>query len=176
VSDRGSFSQYAQHIGASPAYVSKLRKQGRLVVVQDAAGKDIVDFAMSDRLVRNTTDMGRARNGENASPGRAPSAPLEPVVASGRVDAIFRQAQAQERAYLAKITELEYRERFGELVRASDVRAAMSKRAAGLREALLQLPARVVPLLAANPDPGAMDKLLRAEIVTALAQLVGEVQ
>jgi hypothetical protein len=174
MSDRGSFSRYAQHIGASPAYVSQLRKQGRLVVVQDAAGKDVVDFAMSDRLVRNTTDMGRARNGANASPGRAPSAPLEPVSTSGRVDAIFRQAQAQERAYAAKMAELEYRRRVGELVPVAEVRSEHARTLASIREAFSQLPARVVPLLVATPTAESMDLLLRQEINATLTHVAAD--
>jgi phage terminase Nu1 subunit (DNA packaging protein) len=171
MSQRGNFSQYAEHIGASGAYVSKLKKQGRLVVVKDDAGRELVDFEMSDRLVRNTTDMGRARNGSNASGGHAPIAPVEPVAAAGRVDAIFRQAQAQERAYNAKIAEIEYRERAGELVRLSDVRAEHSRLLASIREAFLQLPARIVPLLAQDVTPEAIDLTLRREINSALQML-----
>lgn len=169
---RGSFSDYARHIGASPAYVSKLRKQGRLVVVKDAAGRDVVEFEMSDRLVRNTTDMGRARNGANASPGRAPSTPVEPVSGgSGRADVIYRQAQAQERAYQAKMAELEYRRRVGELVPAAEVRAEHARLLASIREAFSQLPARVVPLLVARPSADEMDLLLRREINSTLSHL-----
>jgi hypothetical protein len=172
VAERGNFSQYAEHIGASAAYVSKLKKQGRLVVVKDDAGRDVVDFEMSDRLVRNTTDLGRARNGGNANGGHAPSAPVEPLAAAGRVDAIFRQAQAQERAYNAKIAEIEYRERAGELVRLSDVRAEHARLLASIREAFLQLPSRVVPLLAQDTTPAALDITLRREINSTLQMLV----
>jgi hypothetical protein len=172
VSERGNYSQYADHIRSSPAYVSKLKKQGRLVVVKDDAGRDVVDFEMSDRLVRNTTDMGRARNGANASPGREPSAPLEPVAsASGRVDAIYRQAQAQERAYMAKMAELEFRKRVGELVPAAEVASEHARLLASIREAFSQLPARVGPLLVARPDAESMDLLLRQEINATLTHL-----
>lgn len=71
----------------------------------------------------------------------------------------------------ADLAELKLAEQRGELVRAAAVRAAVSKRAAALRESFLQLPARVVPLLAADPLPASMDRILRAEIVAALAQL-----
>ena len=49
----GSLSDYARHIGASPAYVSKLKRQGR-IVMREVDGKQVVDFELSDRLVRNS--------------------------------------------------------------------------------------------------------------------------
>jgi hypothetical protein len=60
------------------------------------------------------------------------------------------------------------------LVREDDVRAALSRRVASLREAFLQLPARVVPLLVAQPEPGAMHRVLHAEIVAALAAVTAD--
>ncbi|PKO64623.1 MAG: hypothetical protein CVU23_08470 [Betaproteobacteria bacterium HGW-Betaproteobacteria-17] len=107
----GTLSEYAAHIGKSPAYVTKLKKAGRLVVVKDANGKERVNFELSDRLVMNTTDMGRANNGANAvgaKPVHVETPSSAPDPARGRVDTIFRQAQAQERAFGAKKAELEY--------------------------------------------------------------------
>jgi hypothetical protein len=170
MSTTGSLSEYARHIGASPSYVTKLKDQGRLVL-REENGRQVVDFDLSDRLVRNTADMGRVRNGANASPGRAPSAPLAPVAESGRVDTIFRQAQAQERAYSAKLVELQYREAVGELVKVSDVRAETARLAAALRESILQLPARLTPVLAAESDPAKLHDLLERELHQVLAQL-----
>jgi hypothetical protein len=108
----GSLSEYAAHIGKSPAYVTKLRKAGRLVMVKDGEGKERVNFDLSDRLVQNTTDLGRANNGANANGAKPAALDPSPLAASdagrGRVDTIFRQAQAQERAFGAKKAELDY--------------------------------------------------------------------
>ncbi len=170
MSSTGSLSQYATHIGASPAYVTKLKKQGRIVMQQDG-DKQVVNFDLSDRLIRNTTDMGRARNGANAG-AQAPTAPIADVAAGpGRVDVIFRQAQAQERVFGAKLAELEYRKAVGELVRADDVRASLSRRAAAFREGLLQIPARLSAVLAAENDEARVHAALDAEIRTVLLQL-----
>lgn len=163
----GSRSDYAAHIGKSPAYVTKLGHQGRLVE-RDEGGKRVIDFDLTDRLIRNTTDLGRARNGVNAKPGSTPSLPVAPIADSGRVDAIFRQAQAQERAYNAKIAEIKYRERAGELVRMADVTAEYTRLLVALRETFMQMPSRVVPLLVADPTAAAMEIVLRTEITTAL--------
>lgn len=170
MSTTGTLSEYARHIGASPAYVTKLKGQGRLVM-REEGGRQVVDFELSDRLIRNTADLGRARNGANAAPGRAPSAPLAAVAESGRVDAIFRQAQAKERAFSAQIAELEYRRMAGELVEVATVRAETARLAASLRESLLQLPARLTPVLAAETDPAKLHDLLDTELRHVLAQL-----
>lgn len=167
----GTRTEYAAHIGASAAYVTKLGKQGRLVERENEAGKRVVDFDLSDRLVRNTTDLGRANNGANAGHDRPASLPVQPLQDAGRVDIIGRQAQVQERVFNAKLAELEYREKIGELIKAADVRAAWSKRAASLRESMLQIPARLSPLLAAEQDQAKCHEILQAELHMVLAQV-----
>ncbi len=170
MSTTGSLSEYARHIGAAPSYVTKLKAQGRLVL-RDVGGRQVVDFDLSDRLIRNTADLGRARNGANAAPGRAPSAPIAPLADGGRVDAIFRQAQAQERAFIAKKTELEYRKMAGELVSADEVRNEVARLAASLRESILQLPSRLATILGAESDAGKCHELLDSELRQVLQQL-----
>lgn len=169
--EHGTRGEYAAHIKASAAYVTKLGHQGRLVE-REIDGKKLVDFPLTDKLIRNTADLSKARNGANAQPGRQPSMPIAAAGDGGKVDAIYRQAQAQERAFHAKLAELEYRRAVGELVRAADVRAAQSRKLASLRDALLQLPARLAPVLAAETDAGRIDELLQQELAQVLAQLV----
>jgi len=61
----------------------------------------------------------------------------------------------------------------GELIRVQAVRDALALDYATTREGLLQLPARLGPLLAAELDPAAVERLLRAEIHQALTRLAG---
>lgn len=72
----------------------------------------------------------------------------------------------------ADLAELKLAELRGELVRVADVRAAYAKRAAGLREAILQLPARLSAQLAAESDQAKCHDLLQADLHGILAQLV----
>lgn len=163
-------SEYAAHLGASKAYVTKLGHQGRLVE-REINGKKLVDVELTDRLIRNTTDMSKASNGANAAPGRAPSVPIAPIADGGKVDAIFRQAQAQERAFSAKIEELKYKEMSGQLIRTDAVRSTWAKRIASTRDALLQIPHRLAPVLAAESDLERVGQLLEDELRNALAEL-----
>lgn len=160
----GSRSDYARHIGSSAAYVTKLGKQGRLVEV-DVGGRKVVDFDATDRRIVGTTDMGRAANGGNTSRSTWSSS------ADSRVDTIYRQAQTQERAYNAKLAELEYRKAVGELVRADDVKSAFAKKMALLRDSLLSIPARVSAVVAAESDASKCHEILTSELTASLESI-----
>ena len=172
----GTLSDYAAHLGVSNAYITKLRKQGRLVMVE-AGGKQLVNFDASDRLIRNTADLGRAGNGRNAGGGSAlmgdldRAVPMDAPASGAKFDVLFRKAQTQERVYVAKLAQLKWEEESGDLIRVADVRATLAHVVATTREALLQLPARMAPLLAAESDTAAVQNLLHAEIHAALDTL-----
>lgn len=83
----------------------------------------------------------------------------------------------QERANLARhqgaIAELRARELRGELIRVDAVRSVWATRVVSTRDALLQIPFRLSPVLAAENDLHAVTRLLEDEIRQALAQLSG---
>ncbi|MCV2358876.1 hypothetical protein LNV08_07765 [Paucibacter sp. TC2R-5] len=58
----------------------------------------------------------------------------------------------------------------GDLIRTDAVRSAYSRRAASLRDALMQIPARLCPVLAAESDPAAIHDHLQAELRQVLFQ------
>lgn len=60
-----------------------------------------------------------------------------------------------------------------ELIRVAAVQAQLSTDYATTRDAMLQIPARMAPLLAAEKDPAAVQNLLHAEIHQALMTLAG---
>ena len=60
-----------------------------------------------------------------------------------------------------------------ELIRVSAVQAQLSTDYATTRDAMLQIPARMAPLLAASTDPAAIQTLLHTEIHQALMTLAG---
>lgn len=172
---RGSFSEYAAHIGKTSPYVNKLKKQGRLVMVPDERGKMVVDFGLSDRLVRNTADLSRAGNGANAKPSAAPgantSAPVEPIMGQGRNDATFRQAHTHEKVYAAKTAELEYKKLAGELVERKRVEDAAYTLGRMMRDSILGVPTRIAPELADLSDAWEIEQ----RVATALRQVLDDV-
>ncbi len=77
-----------------------------------------------------------------------------------------RQAAADARTAEIKLAELE-----GSLVRIDQVKAQLAAMLAPVREGLLQIPARLAPLLAPQSDPGRIQTLLEVEIHQVLAPL-----
>jgi hypothetical protein len=83
------------------------------------------------------------------------------------------QAKTAREVYEAKNAQLEYEERTGKLLRADEVKSHLASKIASMREAFLQIPSRLVPILAAETDAAKIHTLLEAEIVRAMA-LVNE--
>ena len=146
----------------SPAAITKLKKQGMPV--------DSVESALAWRMARQNVAARKAMpvtvTVQRQAPAPAYAAPIVPAN-----DESHDQARTRREIAEANLAELKLAELQGDLVRAGAVRTALAKRAAALREALLQMPSRLVPILAADPDPGRMDQALRAEIVAALQQI-----
>ena len=149
----------------SPPAITKLKKQGMPVHSVEAAQQ----WRRTRQNVAQRKAEPPALQARFAPPpaAAAPSSPPPEYLNDESHDAARTRREIAE-ANLAELKLLELR---GELVRAAAVRAELSKLAASLRESFLQLPARVVPLLAADPVPASMDRILRAEIVAALAQI-----
>lgn len=144
----------------SPAAITKLKKQGMPV--------DSVESALAWRMARQNVAARKAMpvTLPRHAPAPACAAPIVPAN-----DESHDQARTRREIAEANLAELKLAELQGDLVRAGAVRTALAKRAAALREALLQMPSRLVPILAADPDPGRMGQALRAEIVAALQQI-----
>jgi phage terminase Nu1 subunit (DNA packaging protein) len=149
----------------SPPAITKLKKQGMPVHSVEAAQQ----WRRARQNVAQRKPEPPALQIRVPAPPAVDSLPSPPPQFLN--DESHDAARTRREIAEANLAELKLAEQRGELVRAAAVRAALSKRAAALRESFLQLPARVVPLLAADPVPSSMDRILRAEIVAALAQL-----
>lgn len=73
----------------------------------------------------------------------------------------------------ANIAEMNEERLRRELIRVSAVQTHLATDYATTRDAMLQIPSRMAPLLAAEQDPAAVQNLLHAEIHQALMQLAG---
>lgn len=144
------------------------------IPVQD--GK--VDADVATVLYRKRT---RARANERRSGDGASLADAAAQVGStrsssdgGRTDGggdDYWASRARREQAEAELAELKLAEQRGELVRAADVRTAYAKLAAGLRESLLQVPARLAAVLAAETEQAKCHDTLQSELHNVLAQL-----
>jgi phage terminase Nu1 subunit (DNA packaging protein) len=74
----------------------------------------------------------------------------------------------------ANLAEMREAEERGKLIQVSAVRATWATRIASARDALLQIPARIAPVLAAETNLAAVTLLMESELRQALAELSRE--
>ena len=153
-----SQAEYAKRRGCSQVAVHKAVKAKRITLIEG-----MIDPIVADMQWQQNT---RAR----ASSKPQASAPQDKPEADS--DDGYWQSRSRREAAEAEMAELKLSEQRGELVRAADVRSAYSKRAAGLREALLQIPARLAAVLAAETDHARVHDTLQAELHAVLSQVV----
>lgn len=157
-----SQAEYARRRGVDATSVRDAVRAGRITLIN---GK--IDPAVADvQWERNTRK--RARGVDEAA--RAMTADsFQDAPGADRPD--YNEARARREQAEAELAELKLAEQRGDLVRVERIRAAHQRRVAAMREAFLQLPARVVPLLLADVSPASVEAVLKREIGGALRQV-----
>ncbi len=89
-------------------------------------------------------------------------------------DEDFQTARTRREVAEANLAELKVAEQKGSLLRVEAVRAAWARRLGSTRDALLQIPIRAAPVLAAETDIEQVSLILEGEIRQALAELSRE--
>ncbi len=150
---------YARHRGVSRPAVARAVREGRITL---APGGLIDPVAADAQWDANT----RPRAGTKEQP-TAPEAV--------GTEATMSYKEATRRRAVADMLQAERaeREQAGELIRVQAVRDVLALDYATTREAIMQMPARMAPLLAAETDPAAVERILSVEIHQALSRLAG---
>jgi len=161
--------------GQSHVAVLNAIKDGRLTppAVERQGRGWIINADLADAQWAGRTDpdnRGGMGGGTDLPIGRAvPAAAAPPQAAKGGPPlAISKQVKA---AYEAKLTELEYKERSGEMVPTNQVKAEAFALARALRDGLMRVADRMAPTLAATADARQVHHLLTEEIRVALRGL-----
>lgn len=171
-----SIRAYARMRGCSESAVRKAIASKRVKPEPDGS----IDPERADREWAKNTLAGGTPNraqptARNGSPTRPPS-PAPPVlsqpagVSSDPVGQYLRSRAVNE-TFKAKISQLEYEERSRKLIpaaRASEYAATFS---AIVKDALLSLPDRLAPMLAAVNDEKAIHRMLAAEVTAVLKKV-----
>lgn len=157
--------------GWSPSYVTKLGKQGRLVL--DAAGK-LVNVAETIAMLQRTIDPGKEAVRQHHVDQRVQrhvKAPLAldapddaeiPAAAkSSGADPKYWGNKARREGAMAELAELELAKARGELVERRLVESAAFGAARTLRDSLLGLPVQLAPQFAACSDAFEIETRLR---------------
>lgn len=160
-------SEYARITKVSPAYVSKLVREGKVVLSAD--GKKIVlDESIAKQ--RDTADPSKIAvkqrwEKEREAKGQGISIIAPPKASGSDSDEYdYQEARAKRETHLASIAEFDERKRRGELLESAEVARALTDYALASRVALEQIPDRLAGLLATETDPEAIYKLIQAEV------------
>lgn len=157
-------AEYARRRGVDPTSVRDAIRAGRITLIDGKIDPDVADV----QWARNS--RARVRTGQEP-PQRNPSAPAADDDLTAPRLLTYEEARRRRELAEAQKAELQLAELQGDLIRTADVRAAYAKRAAGLREALLQIPARLAAVVAAEADQAKCHDLLQAELHQVLAQI-----
>ena len=157
----------------SRQYINQLVKKG--VLKKDADG--LIDIEEAKQALLNRVHPGgkTTQNLQAAEPEKAP----EPAAAAPATEApdenteitSYHIAKTLREAAEAQIARLKLAEMRGEVIQVEAVRAAWARRLAGTRDAILQIPIRVAPILAAETSIEQVSILLETELRQALAEL-----
>lgn len=164
--NRVTKSEYAKLRGCAPSAVTRAIKEGRITVIM-VDGREMIEVAVADIQWQTNTRV-RVNSTSAATPfvQPEPSAPNDVGLSSGYDDARRRRETAE-----AGLAEMKQAEMQGSLIRVDGVRAAWAAKITWARDALLQIPSRIAPVLAAEPDLTRVTALLEDEIRQALADL-----
>ena len=164
-------AEFADSQGFSRPYVTKLVQQG--VIVRDAKGQIDKDTALAALASRREPAKGFRR-------GRVPKngdiAALGAIGGQEPLSTMLLKSRIKTEVERGKMAELDRRRREGELVERSEVEEAAFSNARRVRDALMNIPARVASLYAAETDPQKIHQNLEDEIRNVLIDLIGETE
>lgn len=164
--NRVTKSEYAKLRGCAPSAVTRAIKEGRITTIW-VDGKELIEVAVADIQWQSNT---RARV-DSSSAATVAAAPAVIVANEVGSTTSYEEARRRRETAEANLAEMKQAEMQGTLIRADAVRAAWAAKITGARDALLQIPSRVAPVLAACTDLVEVTALLEAELRQALAEL-----
>jgi hypothetical protein len=167
-------SDYAKLIGKTPQAVRKAIGDGRIKkgVTQGKRGY-LIDAAVANREWNSNTDESQQRTAEVIRQGKASAAGMEQLPNAPS----YSKARAIGEVYKSKLLELEFKEKAGQLINADEATAAQFKITRIFRDAVQNIPVRVVSELAAIVGELTPDKrhemmlVMQREIDRSLTQL-----
>ena len=172
-----SQAEYARRRGCTEGAIRRAVRDGRIALFDGKVDPVAADaqWARNTRPRAGSEPVGvvataAPRAGSEQGGGASTSPPgREEEDGSGG----YWASKARREAAEADLAELKLAEQRGSLISVKAVSDQLALDYATTREGLLQLPSRLGSTLAAETDPAAVERLLRAEIHQALTRLAG---
>lgn len=168
-------SELAKELGLSKQAVSKLKGQGMPVHSVEAA-RAWRDENLSVAARKETREAVPAPSAAPAAPPRSrPEMRTFPPLSDDEDgdDEDFKAARTREKISEANMAEMNEAKMRREMINVAVVERQLATDYATTRDALLQIPARIAPLIAGESDPAAIQTMLDSELHQALANLAG---
>lgn len=194
MSELVSIREAARRLGVSDTAVHKAIKTKRVAVAgKTDSGRPLMDWADTERRWLANSDVSkRSHVGGEGSARRAQDAPRVKLATSDRMDENptqegaadagasargpnYANSRALREAYAARLAKLDFELRSGKLVEIDQMKIEAFKIHRRVRDAVLNIPDRCAPQLAAMTDAGEIHAYLLEEIVQALRQLSADI-
>ena len=155
-------SEYAKHRGVSKPYITKLAKNGVLVLRGGKVDVAATDTVLDDKPVDDVDPPPPMHQPVGAAP------PARPADGLGQGGASFGQARTIEMVFRAKLRRLEFETKQGKLIEAEVYRKATANAFRAFRDGMLGLPDRLAMSIAAESDPKKVHLTLKTELAREL--------
>jgi hypothetical protein len=171
-----SIRAYARLRGVNHGAVRKAIETGRITPNSDGS----IDPERADRewFLKTNPRMDYARPSPPQGGSGFPSMPPKGGPESASLGApssdpvtAFLRARAVKETFSAKIAQLEFEQRTGKLIRAEVAGEYAASFSAVTKDALLSLPDRLAPMLAAVNDEKAIHQMLAVEVAAVLKKI-----
>ncbi len=162
------FREYARHRGVSLKAVQKAIIAGR-IGTQVIEGREKIDAEAADRAWAATTDPGRQSLLHSATPiSTQPDDDADDAPQPSDSDD-YRTARAGREKLRLQREQLELDQLRGKLADIDELRRIGFTAFRSLRDAILNVPARIKDQCAAETDPLTVERLIEAELMAVLA-------
>lgn len=172
-------AEFAKLMGVSKQAVSKAVKENRLTLIMDHKdGKMKINKDLASMQWRNNT-MPRVENAKiTAAPRLISSQDGLPEDENGDdlTSPDLMKEKAKTEQYRAKLLELDFREKTGELISTELAKKEGFKAARLVRDAILNVPGQICTELAVETDPFVVNQKLTVALTRALESLVIEIK
>lgn len=139
--------EFARQIGRSHTWVQNKVKSGELPRNEDGSIPTEEGFRAAESILREAEEKKAMRKAKSRQVDPLPDndeAPMSaPIARAMNVTEAFNKARLAEKTYQAKLKELEYKLKNGDLVESDKVRADAQATAALVRERLMSIPVRI---------------------------------
>ena len=142
-----SVREFARQVGRSPSWISKMARQGKLPRNEDGSIPIQEGFVAYDKFNREVEATKAKQKKAEPLPENDDAPMTESATKAMSVTEAFNKARLAEKTYQAKLKELEYKLKRGEIVEREKVVADAEAVGAFLREQFMSIPVRYSGLL-----------------------------